>query len=439
MRSLDKKKMDPRAEDHGHALTTGDKLLHGQYTIQCYLSSGGFGVTYLARDSLNRQIVIKECFPVLTCHRQGKRVTGRTEADQEMFKDIVRHLLHEARRMARLNHPNIVGVHQVFEENGTAYLALDFVNGLDLLEIIERNPKRLTPDVIKKILVKTLDAIEYMHECDILHRDISPDNILITEDNEPVLIDFGAAREVTDRASKALSTINAVKEGYSPLEFYSSGTEQTTASDLYSLGASFYHVITKVPPPDSLSRLSAVAADEPDPLEPIPVRLEGYDRYFLSAIDHAMTLFPKDRMQTAKSWLDQIDQERRQKALLAAAHADRGMEALIKELTDATNDALNAALAEKQAEEAKKVLEERAAEQQEAQQPDKPMVAYDYFGDVLDNDMNAEEWDNALANSDNVDEISSEKQKRNKSLLGSLMSLRGSLFASKDQSIEAEP
>ena len=243
--------------------------MHGQYTIQCYLSSGGFGVTYLARDSLDRRLVIKECFPVQTCHRKGKRVIGRTPEEEKTFNTIVRNLMHEARRMARLDHPNIVGVHQVFEENGTAYMALDFVNGLDLLDIIQHDPGRLTPEVVKSILKKTLEAVVYMHESNMLHRDISPDNILITENNEPVLIDFGAAREVTNKASHALSTIDSVKEGYSPLEFYSKGAEQTHASDIYSLGASFYHVLTGVAPPDSLTRLSAVAGDEVDPLEPI--------------------------------------------------------------------------------------------------------------------------------------------------------------------------
>ena len=83
--------------ESGHALSTGDKLLHGQYTIQCYLASGGFGVTYLARDSLDRRLVIKECFPVLTWHRKGKQVVGRTAEDEETFKIIVRSLIQLAR------------------------------------------------------------------------------------------------------------------------------------------------------------------------------------------------------------------------------------------------------------------------------------------------------------------------------------------------------
>ncbi|MEO0750341.1 MAG: serine/threonine-protein kinase [Pseudomonadota bacterium] len=420
-------KIESGAQDAGHALSTGDKLLHGQYTIQCYLSSGGFGVTYLARDSLDRRLVIKECFPVLTCHRKGKRVMGRTAEDEATFKTIVRNLMHEARRMARLDHPNIVGVHQVFEENGTAYMALDFVNGLDLLDIIQHDPRRLTPEVVKSIVKKTLEAVVYMHDSDMLHRDISPDNILITEDNEPVLIDFGAAREVTNKASRAMSTIDSVKEGYSPLEFYSKGAEQTHASDIYSLGASFYHVLTGVAPPDSLTRLSAVAGDEVDPLEPISMDIPGYDRFFLSAIDRAMALFPKDRPQSTRVWLEQVDEVRRQKALVAAAQQDEGLEDIIKDLIDKSNSDLSTAQAVRQAESARR--ERIAAHSQRLLDkiPEPRTATHDIFGDALDDDS-----------ADVTLPIISPEKLKKRSLFGGVMLLSSSFFSSKKSSVEAE-
>ncbi len=419
--------------DHGNALSTGEKLLHGQYTIQCYLSSGGFGVTYLARDSLDRKIVIKECFPVMTCLRKGKKVIGRTAEDQTVFEKIVRLLVHEARRMARLTHPNIVGVHQVFEENGTAYLALDFVNGQDLLEIIEHNPKRLTPDLVKNLLRKSLDAVEYMHESDILHRDISPDNILITEDDEPVLIDFGAAREVTNRASKALSALNAVKDGYSPLEFYSSIAEQSPASDLYSLAATFYHVITGDAPPDSHSRLSAIAAEELDPWEPIPVRTEGFDHYFLGAIDKALALFPKDRLYSATQWIEQIDQDRRQKALLAAARKDKGLEELIKEITNETNKALQAAKAERLFE--KEMLALEAKRKAEAEAAEKAAAVERLDGE--DYPM-GEEWDELISGAPGMALAELEGKPVKRSLISRIFAPPLSYFTSKNKPVEAE-
>ena len=122
--------------------------------------------------------------------------------------------------MAKLNHPNIVGVHQVFEENNTAYMALDFVEGCDLLDVIENGTLKLSPEDIETILRKVLDAISFVHAQGLLHRDISPDNILLNQNKDPVLIDFGAAREQASKKSRVLSALRVVKDGYSPQEFY---------------------------------------------------------------------------------------------------------------------------------------------------------------------------------------------------------------------------
>ena len=118
-----------------------------------------------------------------------------------------------------MSHPNIVGVHQVFEDNDTAYMAIDFVDGRDLMEIVESS-SAFRPEALEAIVVKLLDAIEFIHHEGILHRDIAPDNILLSKDNEPVLIDFGAARETVSRATRLLGTMRTVKDGYSPHEFY---------------------------------------------------------------------------------------------------------------------------------------------------------------------------------------------------------------------------
>ncbi len=408
------------AEEHGHALKTGDRLLHGQYTIQCYLSSGGFGVTYLARDSLDRKVVIKECFPASICLRKDKAVVGRTPNDHSDFKKIVRALMHEARRMAKLDHPNIVGVHQVFEDNGTAYMALDFVKGRDLLEIIEHDPKRLTPDLVKNLLLKILDAIDYIHTRNILHRDISPDNILITDSDEPVLIDFGAAREVSTRESRALSAINVVKDGYSPHEFYSSVAQHTPSSDLYSLAATFYHAITGDPPPDSQTRLSAMVADEIDPLAPIPVRTEGYDHYFLGAIEKALALFPKDRLQSARRWVEEIDAEKRQAALLAEASKDEQVEQLIKQITTETNEALEAAETEARVEEELLAIQAQQEDQDTSGAPADTVLLNEKWGDLLDDAPDRDIADLA-------------KARNKKSLIGRIIASPLSLFSGDKQ------
>lgn len=325
-------------------LQPGTTLLHGQYTIESFLNSGGFGMTYLARDSLDRTVVIKECFPASFCCRSDLAVRARSRAHQSEFKSIVRLFVLEARRLSKLKHPNIVGVHQVFEDNETAYMALDFVDGQDLLEIVELKQRKLGPEDIRKVLLKILAAIGFMHERNILHRDISPDNILLDVLDNPVLIDFGAAREEVSKVSRALSALLVIKDGYSPQEFYIAGGEQGPPSDLYALGATFHHLITGQAPPNSQARLAAIAADQPDPYKSLINRAPGYERSFLAAIDRALEVFPKDRMQTAAEWLVEVDVEKRREAALAKAAEDKDTEQSISKLVSETNQAVMAEL-----------------------------------------------------------------------------------------------
>lgn len=287
-------------------LKPGTELMHGQYTIESFLAAGGFGITYLARDSLNRRVVIKECFPGNFCRRQNVSVMPRSRAHQSELSSIVRLFAQEAMSLAKASHPNIVGVHQVFEENNTSYMALDFVQGRDLLEILKEDPESLTPDQVSGYLEKVLGAVQHIHDLGMLHRDISPDNVIISEANEPILIDFGAAREDStsdQNVTRMLSALRVVKDGYSPQEFYISGSTQGPSCDLYSLAASFYHVITQEMPPDSQARLHARAANEDDPYVSLGDKVEGYSRNFVTALDKAMGILPNERMQSANDWL----------------------------------------------------------------------------------------------------------------------------------------
>jgi hypothetical protein len=287
-------------------LRPGTKLMHGQYVIRDFLNSGGFGNTYLASDSLERLVVIKECFPGAFCRRSNATVQPRSRAHQAEFRSIVRFFAQEARSLAKVGHPNIVGVHNVFEENNTAYMALDFVNGRDLLDIIEDPNAKPTPAQIRGCLEKMLDAIGFVHGRGMLHRDVSPDNIIVRQDGEPILIDFGAARERATGECQVLSAPRLVKDGYSPQEFYIAGSEQGPSCDLYSLAASFYHLITGERPPDSQTRLSAFAAGDPDPYVPLAKRTTDFDANFCAALDQAMSLIPKERLQSSEIWLKAI-------------------------------------------------------------------------------------------------------------------------------------
>ncbi|MCU9847898.1 serine/threonine protein kinase [Defluviimonas sp. WL0024] len=318
-------------EDFVDELSAGTKLLNGQYTISRFLNHGGFGITYLAKDSLDRDVVIKECFPGAFCRRSNTIVGARSRAHQAEFRSIVRLFVQEARNLSKLAHPNIVGVHQVFEDNDTAYMAIDYVNGRDLLAIIEDPEVEFAPTRIVSITRRLLDAVAFVHASGLLHRDIAPDNILINGAGEPILIDFGAAREEATRASRALSALRVVKDGYSPQEFYIAGSEQGPWSDLYALGASIYHAIAGEAPANSQVRLAAIAESKPDPYVPLAGRFPGYPEGFLGSVDHAMNVLPRNRIQSAGDWLSLLDGAAVASASAAAAAIEAAVAGMVAE------------------------------------------------------------------------------------------------------------
>ena len=325
--------------EQSEALPAGTRLLGDQFTIKRPLSSGGFGITYLAQDNyLERMVVIKECFPEVFCRRDGKDVLVRSHSHHEKYRTIVDMFMREARSIAKMRHPNIVGVHRIFEDNETAYMVLDLIDGRDLLDIVKDESQTLTPAQVKATLIKVLDAVDLVHQNDLLHRDISPDNILLDKWGSPVLIDFGAAREEASRETRALSAVLIVKDGYSPQEFYFAGGKQTTSSDLYALGATFYHVITGEAPPNSQTRMAEFAGNNPDPCKPLAGRFDDYEPEFLAAIDKAMRILPKDRIQTARAWSQLITPTAGQPAAQIKLRANDNLGKTLTRLITETNE-----------------------------------------------------------------------------------------------------
>jgi serine/threonine protein kinase len=294
--------------ENDEELAVGTVLLHGQYRIARVLNSGGFGITYLALDSLDRNVVIKECFVSAFCRRTKARVRPRSQGSKANLDLVVRHFLNEARRLASLTHPNIVNVRQVFEENDTAYMALDFIEGKDLLDTIDRKPGFLDPSRIVGITSKLVSALGYVHDHGLLHCDISPDNIFMDNRGEPILIDFGAARLL--RLGQAVNNSGplVVKDGYSPQELYFTGGNTGPWTDIYSLAASIAHCVTGEPPVNSQSRLAALVERRGDPLVPLAGRFKGYPDGFLECLDRAMSVMPAARFQTTDEWLAELNQ-----------------------------------------------------------------------------------------------------------------------------------
>ncbi|ABD54529.1 serine/threonine protein kinase [Jannaschia sp. CCS1] len=299
-------------------LPVGAELSQGMYRITGRIAAGGFGITYEARDNLDRKVAIKECFPAGLALRAGDfTVSAASASTAEPFETARTLFLREARMLAALRHPNIVHVQTLFEENGTAYMAMDYVDGRDLQQVIADEPGLLTPAYIMELTRALLAAMDYLHRDApargigrgkerLLHRDIKPANIRIDPFDAPVVIDFGAARQETKAQSRAAGTFRVVSDGYSPGEFYVAGADQGPASDLYSLAATLYHCISGAAPAPADARAQKVSNGEADPYEPIAGRFPPHDPRLLALIDRALARPLKDRPSDAAAWLAAI-------------------------------------------------------------------------------------------------------------------------------------
>ena len=279
------------------ALPSGT-VLAGDFRINRVLGAGGFGITYLADDlALARQVTIKEYFPVDYAVRKNDiEAHPRSRECAADYKWGLERFIEEAQTLAKFVHPNIVGVFRRFKENNTGYMVLNFEQGGSLkawLRGLGRAPRQSELD---QILGPLLDALEYIHDRDFLHRDIAPDNIMIRNDKTPVLIDFGSARGEIAQQSRTVSAL--VKPGYSPYEQYASTTRQQGPwTDIYALGATFYQAISGKRPPDSPSRM--VTDDY------VPAREAAIGSFrvgFLAAIDKSLRLEVTERPQSIAGW-----------------------------------------------------------------------------------------------------------------------------------------
>ncbi|MBF9045473.1 protein kinase, partial [Rhodobacterales bacterium HKCCE4037] len=295
-------------------LPPGAELNSGMYRVTRKLAEGGFGITYEARDNLERKVAIKECFPAGLALRAGDfTVSAASASTSEPFETARNLFLREARTLANLRHPNIVHVQTLFEENGTAYMAMDYVEGRDLQDVIDNNADLLTPTYLMELTRTLLGALDYLHRDapeigkePLLHRDIKPANIRIDPLNAPVIIDFGAAKQESKNRSRAAGTFRVVSDGYSPSEFYVANSTQGPQSDLYSLAATLYHCISGGKPVPADERAHALQNGKDDPYEPLAGRYPGHDPRLLGLIDRALSLPFKDRPKDAAAWFAAI-------------------------------------------------------------------------------------------------------------------------------------
>ena len=228
----------------------------GKYIIKSVLGQGGFGITYLAQDyKTNELVAIKEYFPDTLATRTNAStvsvLTGDREQNFTYGKDC---FLQEARTLSEfIGNPNIVRIISYFEENNTAYFVMEYVEGESLKTHLDNNGGKLSWEETKRFLFPVIDALSSVHAKGIIHRDISPDNIIITDSGNIKLIDFGAARYSLGNKSRSLDVV--LKHGYAPKEQYTRHGKQGPFTDVYSLGATFYRTLTGRIPPDSIDRL----------------------------------------------------------------------------------------------------------------------------------------------------------------------------------------
>jgi serine/threonine protein kinase len=277
------------------------------YEVEAVLGRGGFGITYLAHDTnLNHRVAIKEFLPTeLAVRTSDQTVHPLSDEHTDVFKWGLSRFVEEAQTLARFSHPNIVPVRSVFEANNTAYMIMDYVEGLSLSRAI-RSPRYSSEAELKKLILQLIDGVEQIHKAGFIHRDIKPDNIFLQDNGVPVLLDFGSAR----KSSGARTLTALVTPGYAPFEQYDTSSEadrQGPWTDIYALGALLYRAVVGRSPADAMARMSA-KLDGKELLEPAgQVAMGDYSPEFLHAIDSALAFRPADRPQTIAAWRQQLD------------------------------------------------------------------------------------------------------------------------------------
>ena len=232
-------------------------ILMGRYIVGKVLGKGGFGITYLAYDTRDdRRAALKEYLPDTFIHRgTGDTEVSMSSADySEAFQKGKERFYEEAQTVSRFNgNPGLAGVFEFFYENNTAYFVMEYLEGVDLKKYTVQNGGTLTEQKILEFVNSLIDSLIVVHSIGVLHRDIAPDNIYITNDGKVKLIDFGAARQVLGEVSKSLSVV--LKQGFAPIEQYQTRGKQGPWTDIYALGATIYHCLTGQIPDQPMDRL----------------------------------------------------------------------------------------------------------------------------------------------------------------------------------------
>ena len=286
-----------------NALKTNAVLQNGKYRIEGVLGQGGFGITYLASQvALNRKVTIKEFFMKELCNRdeQTSQVSVPSMGSVDTVARFRAKFVKEAQTIAALNNPHIIHIHDIFEENGTAYYVMDYLSGGSLSDLVQRDGILAEATALGYIR-QVADALSYIHARNINHLDIKPSNVLIDGNGNAVVIDFGLSKRYDETGSQTSTTPVGISHGFAPLEQYQPGGVSTFSptTDIYSLGATLYKLLSGQTPPNAtalldadldLSRLSASPSTK-------------------AAIAAAMQPKRKGRPQTVEAFIAMLDEK----------------------------------------------------------------------------------------------------------------------------------
>ncbi|MCL1834982.1 MAG: FHA domain-containing serine/threonine-protein kinase [Oscillospiraceae bacterium] len=276
--------------------------LNKQYIVGRVLGVGGFGITYLAKSTATGKIcAIKEYFPSTLASR-GSDSTVLCGSGKELFDHGVERFIGEADTLKRFSgNPHIVQVYHSFRENGTAYFAMEYLDGVTARGLAKSFGSCLPYNLAIEILLYVTSALHDVHQRGFLHRDVSPDNIFITRAGQVKLIDFGATRSFVSEKSSGLSVI--FRPGFAPPEQYSSSGDQGPWTDIYALAATFYYLSSGTTIPEAHARLSGM------PVPPLTGIVPAMSPAISDVIDVALRLNPKERFPTIDNFFSVVQAE----------------------------------------------------------------------------------------------------------------------------------
>lgn len=305
----------PTASWTSEALPLG-RVVDG-FRITGLMGVGGFGIVYRAHDLvLEREVALKEYMPVWLAVRDDTgRVQVRSPSDREVFEWGLRSFVNEARVLARFDHPSLVRVYRFWEGNGTAFMVMPIVTGLTLRDLCKRPAVAIDEAWARALLAPLLDVLGLLHAQRVIHRDISPENIVIDESGRPLLLDFGAARRQIGTMGQEMTSV--LKPGYGPIEQYEGQADkQGPWTDLYALGATLHYVVTGAPPKPAVARLLSPGS------EGLAAQSHrGFGGEFLAVIDWMLAVRPEERPQSVAEVADRLGMAQRAVPTAAALPA----------------------------------------------------------------------------------------------------------------------